>query len=94
MLILTLNMNSYQKKFESHLTNFIVYVPETPNTDTARPYCSSFYRLSKIAGRYNRDLTPYEMDKCKKDTIVFDGDNCVGNVLGFCLKLKGEEKKC
>ena len=49
--------------------------------------------MSKLAGRYSRDLTPYELDKCKNDTIAFDGDNCVETVLHFCLKLKGEERK-
>ena len=46
------------KKIESHLTNFIVYDLETHNTDRARPYIMTFCRLNKIAGRYNRDLTP------------------------------------
>ena len=93
------NVNSHfkyeftPKKIESHLTNFVVYDLETHNTDRARPYCISFHRLSKLVGRYNRDLTPYEIDKCKKDTIVFDGVNCVGNALDFCLKLKGEERR-
>ena len=50
-----------------------------------------FYRLSKLAGRYNRDLTKDEREKCKKDTIAFDGDNCVEKDLDFCSKLKGEE---
>ena len=39
------------KKIESHLTNFIVYDLETHNTDRAKPYNMTFYRLSKIAGR-------------------------------------------
>ena len=43
------------KKIDSHLTNFIVYDLETHNTDRARPYVFCFYRLSKLAGRYNRD---------------------------------------
>ena len=61
------------KKIESHLTNIFVYDIETYNTDRARPYCISCYRISKLAGRYKQDLTPYEIDKCKQDTIVFDG---------------------
>ena len=81
------------KKIESHLTNFIVYDLETHNTDRTRPYCISFYRLSKPAGRYNRYLTPYEKDKRKKDIIVFDGDNCINIALDVCSKLKGEERK-
>ena len=38
-------------------------------------------------------MTPYVLGKCKKDTVAFDGDDCVKNVLDFCLKLKGEERK-
>ena len=93
------NVNSHfkfeflPKKLESHLTIFIVYDLETHNTDRARPYCISFYRISKIAGRYIRDLTPYEIDKCEKDTLVFDGDDCTSKVLDFCLKLRADERR-
>ena len=93
------NVNSHfkyefiPKKIDSHLTNFIVYDLETHNTDRARPYVFCFYRLSKLAGKYNQDLTPNELEKCRKDTIAFDGDNCVEKALDFCLKLKGEELK-
>ena len=62
-------------KVESHLTNFIVHDLETHNTDRARPYVYCFYLLNKLAGRYNRDLTSDEKEKCKKDTTTFDGDN-------------------
>ena len=54
------------KKNDSHLSNFIVYDLETHNTDRAGPYTFCFYRLSKLAGRYNRDLTSDKMEKCKK----------------------------
>ena len=81
------------KKIESHLTNFIVYDLETHNTDRARPYNLTFYRLRKIAGRYERDPTQEELQKSINDTIAFAGDNCINNALDFCLKLKGEERK-
>ena len=81
------------KKMESYLTNFNVYDLEPHNTDKARPYVFCFYRLSKLAGRYIRDLTPSERDKCRNDTFVFDGDNRVEKALDFCLKIKGEEYK-
>ena len=93
------NVNSHfeyeyiPKKIQSHLTNFIVYDLETHNNDRARPYVFCFYRLSKLAGRYNRDLTPDELEKCRKDTMAFDGDNCVEKASDFCLKLKGEERE-
>ena len=80
------------KKIESHLTNFIVYDLETHNTDRARPYNLTFYRLSKIAGRYERDPSGEELQKSINDTIAFGGDNCINNALDFCLKLKGEER--
>ena len=69
------NVNSHfqdefkPKEIESHLTNFIVYDLETHNTDRARPYVFCFYRLSKLAGLYNRFLTPCELEKCKTDTL-------------------------
>ena len=81
------------KKIESHLTNFIVYDLETHNTDRARLYNMTFYRLSKIAGRYKRDPTRAEIQKSINDTIAFSGDICINNALDFCLKLKGEERK-
>ena len=81
------NVNSHfiyeckPRKIESHLTKFIVYDLETDNTDRARPYCISFYRLSKIAGGYDRDPTKNELEKSIQDTIAFAGDNCVSNAL-------------
>ena len=92
------NLNSHfiydfkPKKIESHLTNFITYDIETYHSDRSKPYCMSFFRLSKIAGRYNRYQTPQELDKCRKDTIAFDGVDCINNALDYCLKLKGEER--
>ena len=59
------------KKIESYLTNFIVYDLETHNTDRARPFVFCFYRISKLVGKYNRDLTSNDGEKCKKDTIAF-----------------------
>ena len=92
------NVNAYfkyeftPKKIESHLTNFIVYDLETHNTNRARPYNMTFYRLSKIAGRYSRDPTPEEVQKSINDTIAFSGDNCINNASDYLLKLKEERK--
>ena len=74
------NVNSHfkyefiPKKIQSHLTNFFVYDLETHNTDRSRPYCFSFYRLKKLCGRNNRDLSHDEINNCEKDTVVSDGD--------------------
>ena len=58
------------KKIQSHLTNFITYDLETHIIDRARPYVFC-YRLSKLAGKYNRDLTPYQMENVKKILLLF-----------------------
>ena len=84
---------SIPKKIDSHLTNFIVYDLESHNTDRARSYIVSFYRLSKVAGRYSLDLTLYETEKCKNNTFVFDGEDCVTKAIDFLLKFKGEERR-
>ena len=93
------NVNSHfkcehvPKKLESHPTNFVLYDLQTHNTDRERPYNKTFYRLSKLAGRYNRDLTPYEYEKCKNDILVFVCDDCITKALDFLLILKKEERK-
>ena len=38
-------------------------------------------------------MTPYEIEKCKKDILVFDGNNCVSNALDFLMKLNGQPLK-
>ena len=38
-------------------------------------------------------MSQYELEKCKKDTLVFVGDDWINNALDFCLKLKGEQRK-
>ena len=53
----------------------------------------TFYRLSKLVGGFNLDITAFEIEKCNKNTLVFDGGNCVSNALDFFLKFKGEERK-
>ena len=53
----------------------------------------TFYRLSKKAGRYERDRTQEEVQKSIDDTIAFAGHNCIGNALDFCLRLKSDERK-
>ena len=82
------------KKMESHLTKFIVYELETYNIDRACLHAFWFYRLSKLAGNYDKEeITPYELEKCRNESIVFAGDNCMTKALDFSLKLKGEEGK-
>ena len=75
------------------MTNLSEYDLETYNTDRTRPFKITLYQLRKIAAISNCDLTPYKMEKCRKDTLVFDGDNCISKALDFLLKFKGQERK-
>ena len=81
------------QKIESHLNNFIVYDVETNDTDRAKPYNMTFYRLSEIAGRYERDPTQEELQMSINEILSFVGDNCVGNALDYSLKFRSEERK-
>ena len=93
------NVNSLFKyqfipnSIEPPLTNFNTVDLETRNTDRARPCCISFYRINELTGKKNRDLTPYEKEKGKKDILLFDGDDCIIKALDFVLKFKGKERK-
>ena len=49
------------KEIESQLITFKVYDLENHNTDRPKTYNLTFYQLGKIAGKYNRRLTPYEI---------------------------------
>ena len=53
----------------------------------------TFYRLGRLARRYNHDLTPYEYEKCKNDTFLFVGDDCITKALDFLSRYEGEERK-
>ena len=88
-----INYEFIPQKNESHLTNFIVYDLGNHNTDRAKPYIMNFNRLSKIAGRYERDPTQKDLRKSINDNLSFVGDNCIGNALDFLLKFKGDERK-
>ena len=93
MLVRIFKYEFIPKKIESHLSNFIVYDLETYNTDRAKPYNMTFYRLSKTAGRYEPDPATEELHKSIKDTISFAGEDCSNNVLDYFLKFKREERK-
>ena len=81
------------KKVKSPLTNIAVYDLETFNKIRAAPYCSCIYKLSKISGKYHRDISEQEYQKCLNDCIVFKGTDCIIEMLDHVLSFKGEPKK-
>ena len=81
------------KKVKSPLTNIVVYDLETFNKKRAVPYCSCIYKLSKISGKYHRDISEQEYQKCLNDCYVFKGTDCINEMLDHVLSFKGEPKK-
>ena len=81
------------KKVQSQLTNMVVYDLETFNTDKAVPYASCICRKSNFSGKYNRDITQREYEKCTKDCIVFKGTDSINKMLDYVSQFKGETTK-
>ena len=81
------------KKVNSPLTNIVFYDLETFNKNRAVPYCQCIYKLSKISGKYHRDISEQEYQKCLNDCVVFKGTDCINEMLDHVLSFKGEPKK-
>ena len=81
------------KKVKSPLTNKVVFDLETFNKLRAVPYCSCVYNLGKILGKYHRDISEQEYQKCLNDCVVFKGTNCINGMLDHVLAFKEEPKK-
>ena len=80
------------KKVQFQLNNMIIYDLENINTDKCVTNSVSFYKLSKISGKYYRDITDRQFQKCKIDCGVFKGTNCINKMLGHALEFEGERK--
>ena len=80
-------------KVQSQLTNVVVYDIETFSTIKCVPYANCIYRLSKISGKYFRDISEKEYQKCLNDCIVFKGLDNINKMLDYVLQFKGEPKR-
>ena len=80
-------------KVQSPLTNIVVYDLETSNKIRVVPYCSCIYKLSKISGKNYRDISEKEYQKCLNDSVVFEGTDCINEMLDHVLSFKAEPKK-
>ena len=81
------------KKVQSQLTNVVVYDIETFSVIKCVPYANCIYRLSKISGKYNKDISEKEYQKCLNDCIVFKGLDNINKMLDYVLQFKGEPKR-
>ena len=71
----------------------IVYDIETFSTIKCIPYANCIYRLSKISGKYYRDISEKEYQKCLNECIVFKGLDNINKMLDYVLQYKGEPKR-
>ena len=81
------------KKIKPPLTNTVVFDLETFSEIRAVPYCSCNYKLSKISGKYHRDISEQEYQKCPNDCVVFKGTCCINEMLDHVLSFEAEPKK-
>ena len=71
----------------------VVYDIETFSTIKCVPYANCIYRLGKISGKYHRDISEKEYQKCLNDCIVFKGLDNFNKMLDYVLQFKGEPKR-
>ena len=71
----------------------IVYDIEIFSTIKCVPYANCIYRLSKISGKYYRDISEKEYQNCLNDCIVFKGLDNINKMLDYVLQYKGEPKR-
>ena len=93
MLKVLLNEKTILKKVKSPLTNIVVFDLETFNKNRAVPFCSCIDNLSKISGKYHRDISEQEKQKCLNDCVDFKGTDCINKMLDHVLSFTGEPKK-
>ena len=70
-----------------------MYDSETFNKFRVVPYSSSTYILTKISGKYSRDISEKEYKNCLSDCVVSKGTDCNNEMLDHVLSIKGEAKK-
>ena len=85
-----INYEYKPKKVQSPLTNIVVYDLETFNKIAAVPCCSCLYKLSKISGKYHRDISEQEYQKCLNDCVVFKGTDCINEMYNLVLSFGRE----
>ena len=78
------------KKFQSPMTNRVVYDSETFNKIHAVRYCSCIFKQSKISGKYNRETSEREYQKCLNERVASKGTDCNKELLHHVLSFKGE----
>ena len=71
----------------------IDYDLQTFNIDKTVPHANCIYRLSKKSGKYNRDISEKEYEKCKKDCIVFKATDSINEMLDYVIQFKGQPKR-
>ena len=76
-----------------NMLKVIVYDIETFSTIKCVPYAKCIYKLSKISGKYYRDISEKDYQKGLNDCIVFKGLENINKMLDYVLQYKGEPKR-
>ena len=71
----------------------VIYVVETFLTIKCVLYANCIYKLSKLSGKYNRDIIEKEYQKCLNDCIVFKVLDKINEMLDRVLSFKAEPQK-
>ena len=81
------------KKVQSQLTDMVVHDIETLDTIKCVPYSTCIYRLSKISGKNDGDITEREQGKCRKDCIVFKRLDIINEKFDYVLQFERKAKR-
>ena len=81
------------KKLQTQINNMVNYDIETLNNIKCVPYAKFPFKIDKISGENNRDVTKRECEKCRNGCVVFNGVNCFNEMLDHVLEFKGKGKR-
>ena len=59
----------------------IVYDLETFSTVNCIPYGNCMYKLNRISGKYNRDITERQFENCSNVCVVSKRTDCINEML-------------
>ena len=75
------------------MENLLHYDLETFNRDRALPCSVSFYPVSRILGKCDRDSTKEAIEICKNDRVVMEVEFCISQMFEYLKNYKGEPKR-
>ena len=84
---------SRPEKDRSPLINMVVYDIESFNTIKCVSYGKCINTLSKFLGKYKRDITQLDYEKCRNSCFALKGTNCVNETLDLVSEFEGKAER-